>query len=135
MLFVADLVGDLERPHIASLRKYDTSSAVHYAIYDGEGEECRPHKLVLLNTEFYDGSSERTSHDFDVGHLLGSQHLCFRRLTGPKSASRDGLTWAGQSVQNYDGTVVGSVEIEEASGGTVNLLASEGAVVEPCGYS
>lgn len=135
MLFVADVVGGLERPRIASLRHLDTASTAHYAIYDGASEDRGPRKLVLLNTAFYGGSGERGQHTFHVGHLLGSARLCFRRLTGPESAARDGVTWAGQRVENADGKIVGSARVEEARGGRVTLQASEGAIVEPCGYA
>lgn len=132
MLFVADVVGGLESPRNALLRHHDTASAAHYAIYDSASEDCGPRKLVLLNTAFYRGSGERGRHTLDVGHLLGSTRLCFRRLTGPESAARDGLTWAGQRVENADGAVVGSARVEEARGGRLTLQTSEGAIVEPC---
>ena len=128
MLFVADLVTGLESPTIAPTRQLDTSSAVHYAIYD-QGRICR---LVLLNTAFYDGSGERLSHHFNAGSLLGAQHLRFRRLTGRTSAATNGITWAGQSVDNETGDIVGEEKIEEVGDGVVTLLASEGAVVELC---
>lgn len=126
MLFMADLVGDLDRPSIAGLHYLDTSSLVHYAVY--EGEQLR--KLVLLNLQHCDGTGERSSHEFDVSYILGSEELQYKRLTGNMSAATTGVTWAEQHISNDNGELEGKETFEYSHDGVVKLLASEGAIVE-----
>ncbi|KAI6914968.1 hypothetical protein KC318_g267, partial [Hortaea werneckii] len=126
MLFMADLVGDLDRPSIAGLHYLDTSSLVHHAVY--EGEQLR--KLVLLNLQHYDGTGERSSHEFDVSYILGSEELQYKRLTGNMSAATTGVTWAEQHISNDNGELEGKETFEYAHDGIVKLLASEGTIVE-----
>ena len=124
MLFVADLVGDLADPTIARLTKLDTDSLVHFAIFD-----CgRLVKLVLLNLEFFDGTSPHPSQHLDLRKYLGKS-LQVRRLTGAVSASQDSVEWAGQSVAE-DGTIAGGLDIEEVQDGFISLFASEAVIVE-----
>lgn len=124
MLFVADLVADLDDPMVAPITSMDTNTAVHFAIY----QDDQIVKLVLLNLEYYTGDSDRPSTDFDVSDLLGS-NVRVSRLTGSESASTDGVSWAGQTVDG-SGAIVGDVETEDITDGIVTLLASEGAIVE-----
>lgn len=134
MLFAADLVADLAAPRIAPLEELDTTSSVHFAVYDGE----QLRKLVLLNLDFFNGTSSangtptddfgRPARRFDVGATLGKQ-VQVRRLTGENSAATSGVTWAGQSVDG-DGAVVDAVQVERVSDGVVTLLASEAVIVE-----
>jgi hypothetical protein len=126
MLFVADLVGDLTDPATARLTDLDTDSHVHFAIFD-----CgRLTKLVLLNLEFFDGTSPRTVQHLDLGKYLG-RNLGVRRLTGAVSASQTSVEWAGQSVAE-DGTIAGRLDVEEVHDGFVSLFASEAVIVEIC---
>ncbi|KAG8158323.1 hypothetical protein KVR01_012084 [Diaporthe batatas] len=134
MLFAADLVSDLPAPQIAPLTELDTTSTVHFAVYDGE--ELR--KVVLLNLDFFNGTisangtsatdATRPARQFDMGAALGRE-LRVRRLTGDDSAATDGVTWAGQSI-NGDGAVVGELRVEKITDGVVTLLASEAVIVE-----
>ncbi|KAI7548168.1 hypothetical protein KC331_g4577 [Hortaea werneckii] len=126
MQFMADLVGDLDRHSIAGLHYLDTSSLVHYAIY--EGEQLR--KLVLLDLQHYDGTGERSSHEFDVSYILGSEELQYKRLTGNMSAATTGVTWAEQHISNDNGELEGKETFEYAHDGVVKLLATEGTIVE-----
>lgn len=124
MLFVADLVGDLEDPSVARLPNLDTGSLVHFAIYD-----CgRLAKVVLLNLDFSDKTSPRSSIKLSLSHVLG-KNLHVRRLNGAESAAQTGVTWGGQNVDD-SGNLVGHLEIENVDDGVVTLLASEGVVVE-----
>lgn len=124
MLFIADLVADLDNPRVAPISSLDTNSAVHFAIYNNNQIQ----KLVLLNTQYYSGSSSRPSTNFDVNSSLGS-NVRVRRLTGASSGARSGVTWAGQSVDG-SGRITGSLRTEQVSNGIVRLLASEAAIVE-----
>lgn len=134
MLFAADLVADLAAPQVAPLTELDTTSTVHFAVYDGE--ELR--KLVLLNMDFFNGTSfgngssttdaPRPARQFHVGATLGKE-LRVRRLTGETSDATGGVTWAGQSVDG-DGVVVGAVDVARVTDGVVTVLASEAVIVE-----
>ena len=123
MLFMADLVADLEDPKITPLKEEE--SAVHFAIYDGDELQ----KLVLLNNEYYNDTlhSARGSQKVDVS-FLGS-NLGVRRLTGHHSDVTTGVTWATQSTDD-DGNIVGDLHIEKVCGGFVTLLDSEAVIVE-----
>ncbi|KAM5363816.1 hypothetical protein ACJZ2D_011850 [Fusarium nematophilum] len=46
MLFIADLVADLKVPKVTAISSLDTSSSIHFAIFDGN----KLQKLVLINT-------------------------------------------------------------------------------------
>ncbi|KAH6691291.1 glycoside hydrolase superfamily [Plectosphaerella plurivora] len=124
MLFVADLVADLEEPRIAAVKEED--SAVHFAIYDGDKLE----KLVLLNLGYFNetSGSERGIQKVDVGSLMGPG-LGVRRLTGHHSDATTGVTWAGQSTDD-SGKIVGEAQVENACGGYVTLFDSEAVIVE-----
>ncbi|KAH7371264.1 glycoside hydrolase superfamily [Pyrenochaeta sp. MPI-SDFR-AT-0127] len=124
MLFMADVVGDLTAPKVAPITSRDTSSAVHFAIFDGD----KIQKLILLNTQFATSGSNRTSLDFDVKSILGA-NLEVRRLTGAYSAAKTGVTWAGQSADSA-GKIVGDQKVERINNGVVTLLASEAVLVE-----
>ncbi|KAI9170626.1 Beta-glucuronidase [Paramyrothecium foliicola] len=124
MLFIADLVADLEVPRIAPIETEDAKSAVHFAIYDGD--EIK--KLVLLNTQFYNKTSTRTSQEFNVASILGP-NLRVRRLTGDTSEAQTGVTWSGQDVDG-EGKMIGTQQLERVANGTVKILASEAVIVE-----
>jgi hypothetical protein len=126
MLFVADLVAGLASPRVAPMPDLDTDSAVHYAIYDGNTLQ----KLVLLNLEYFEGTSQsaRPSRVYGSARLLGTK-LKVRRLTGVNSAATTGVTWAGQSV-DANGAIVGALRTEAVEDGVVSLLASEAVIVE-----
>lgn len=126
MLFIADLVADLDSPRVAPMTDLDTDTAVHYAIYDGNNLQ----KLVLLNLEYFSGTSQsaRPSRAYDSARLLGTR-LKLRRLTGASSAATTGVTWAAQSVDT-NGFVTGTVKTEFVDNGLVSLLASEAVIVE-----
>lgn len=124
MLFVADLVEDLKDPSVARLTDLDTDSLVHFAIYD-----CgRLAKVVLLNLNFSDETSTRSSIKLSLSHVLGND-LHVRRLTGTESAAQTGVTWAGQKVDD-SGNLIGLLDVEDVNDGVVTLLASEGVIVE-----
>lgn len=126
MLFVADLVGDLADPTVARLTDLDTDSLVHFAIFD-----CgRLIKLVLLNLEFFDGTSPRPVQHLDLEESLG-RNLRVRRLKGVVSASQTSVEWTGQSVAE-DGTIAGRLDVEQVHDGFVSLFASEAVIVEIC---
>jgi len=126
MLFIADLVADLQSPRVAPMPDLDTDTAVHYAIYDGNQLQ----KLVLLNLEYFGGTSQSTRprRAYGSAGLLGTR-LKLRRLTGPNSAATRGVTLTGQSV-DANGAVVGDVKTEFVDDGVVSLLASEAVIVE-----
>jgi hypothetical protein len=126
MLFVADLVADLQSPRVAPMPEEDTDTAVHYAIYDGH----KLQKLVLLNLEYFNGTSQsaRPSRAYGTPRRLGKK-LKVRRLTGANSAATSGVTWAGQTV-NGSGAIVGTVKTEHVEDGWVRLAASEAVIVE-----
>ena len=124
MLFIADLVADLKVPRIAPITSLDSSSAVHFAIYDNDQME----KLVILNMEYFNETNTRSSREFNVVSSLGS-NLRVRRLTGQSSDARTGVTWTGQSV-DASGGIIGDLSIENISTGLVTLLASEAVIVE-----
>lgn len=109
MLFVADLVGDLEDPSIAAMNHLSSSKAAWYSIYD----QGQIRKVVLLNTEeFRSGNGTRPSQAFNLGEIVGKE-LKFTRLTGAESAATEGVTWAGQSAHNESGDLVGEMLVEE----------------------
>ena len=124
MLFMADVVGNLRDPKISPLKSLDTASAVHFAVYD----KGKLQKLILLNTQLAEGNSSRSSIEFNVKSVLGSK-IKIQRLTGPNSAAKTGVSWAGQTV-GKDGKIEGSRKVERSSNGIVTLLASEAVVVE-----
>ncbi|PIG85404.1 hypothetical protein AARAC_002843 [Aspergillus arachidicola] len=124
MLFVADLVADLNAPKVAPITSLDSRSAVHFAIYNNDQIQ----KLVLLNTEYFNERTTRSVREFNVASSLGS-NLSVRRLTGQSSDARTGVTWAGQSV-DASGGIIGDLSIESVSTGIVTLLASEAVIVE-----
>lgn len=124
MLFLADVVGDLEDPTIAPLTALDTNSTVHFAVYD----KGRLEKLILLNTAEATNSTTRSSVTFDIKSSLGEK-LKVRRLTGATSDARTGVTWAEQTV-DYGGKIQGKQKIERVSNAIVTLFASEAVVVE-----
>ena len=124
MLFIADLVADLNAPRVAPITSLDSSSAVHFAIYDNDQIQ----KLVLLNMDYFNETTPRSSKEFNVASSLGSK-LNVRRLTGQSSDARTGVTWAGQSVDGSGG-ITGDLNIESVSTGIVTLLASEAVIVE-----
>ncbi|GMG11843.1 unnamed protein product [Aspergillus oryzae var. brunneus] len=124
MLFIADLVADLNGPRITPITSLDSNSAVHFAIYDNDQIQ----KLVLLNTEYFNETTTRSSREFNIASSLGL-NLKVRRLTGQSSDARTGVTWAGQSV-DASGGITGDLNIESVSTGIVTLLASEAVIVE-----
>ncbi|OCT47376.1 hypothetical protein CLCR_03380 [Cladophialophora carrionii] len=125
MLFVADVVAGLSQPTISRIVKLDTFDTAQYAIF----ERNRLQKLVILNTHYYNDTSEaRPSKFVNVSSVLGP-NIKFRRLTASETTATSGITWAGQSV-DASGTVVGKLVTEHASNGVVELLASEAVIVE-----
>ena len=124
MLFIADLVADLNDPRILSIETNDLKSAVHFAVYDGD--EIR--KLVFLNTEFFNKNGSRTSQEFDLSAILGRK-LRLRRLTGEASEAKSGITWAGQDVDG-DGRMLGTEQVERITDGIVKVFSSEAVIVE-----
>ncbi|OGM39579.1 hypothetical protein ABOM_011758 [Aspergillus bombycis] len=124
MLFIADLVADLKVPRVAPITSLDSSSAVHFAIYDNDQIQ----KLVILNMAYFNGTTTRSRREFNVASSLGS-NLRVRRLTGQSSDARTGVTWAGQSV-DASGSIIGDLSIEKVSTGLVTLLSSEAVIVE-----
>ncbi|ETI29545.1 hypothetical protein G647_01998 [Cladophialophora carrionii CBS 160.54] len=130
MLFVADMVAGLSQPTISRIVKLDTFDTAQYAIF----ERNRLQKLVILNTHYYnDTSEERPSKFVNVSSVLGP-NVKFRRLTASETTARTGITWAGQSV-DASGNAVAKLMTEHASNGLVELLASEAVIVERNGSS
>lgn len=124
MLFVADLVGDLGDPTISALPDLDTSSTVHFAVFD-----CgHLSKLVLLNLDFFDGNATRSSERFNLSEVLGSK-LEVRRLTADSSAAQTGVSWAGQQIDE-DGILQRELDVERIDNGVVTVFSSEAVIVE-----
>jgi len=124
MLFVADLVGDLENSTISALPDLDTISTVHFAVFD-----CgRLSKMVLLNLDYFEGNAIRSSERFDLTEILGST-LEVRRLTANISAAQTGVSWTGQQVDE-NGVVQGELDIESIDNGVVTVFGSEAVIVE-----
>ncbi|KKA16216.1 hypothetical protein T310_10203 [Rasamsonia emersonii CBS 393.64] len=119
MLFLADLTSDLPTPRVHRLRHLDTYDLAHYAIYNDQTFT----KLVILNTHLYNdtrstAAASRPEKFVNVSPVLG-QRVQIRRLTGPSSVAKTGVTWKGQEEV-----------VERVADGVVRVAASEGVVVQ-----
>lgn len=130
MLFLADLTSDLPTPRVHRLRHLDTYDLAHYAIYNDQTFT----KLVILNTHLYNdtrstAAASRPEKFVNVSPVLG-QRVQIRRLTGPSSVAKTGVTWKGQYVSDANCTVVREEVVERVADGVVRVAASEGVVVQ-----
>lgn len=106
--------------------RLDTYDLAHYANYNGSTFT----KLVILNTHLYNDTSSTRPHKFINVALVLGQRVQVRRLTGPSSVAKTGITWKGQFVSDVDGTVVGEEVVERVADGVVGVRASEGVVIQ-----
>lgn len=124
MLFHADLVSDLHKPHVARISHLDSQELAHYAIYDGSSLE----KVVIINTAYYYGKGERPVKTSDFSSSLGKK-LKVRRLTGPAVNAKIDVSWSGQKVDS-EGKLKGQLTVERARDGLVSINAGEAVIVQ-----
>lgn len=124
-LFVADLVSELHEPQISPIYSLDAENMAHYAIYSSSREL---QKMVILNLDYFNGTTSRAYKTFDVTSVFG-KNVAVTRLTGSTSIAQQGLTWAGQTVDGQ-GKLVGTKVIERVTNGNVSIGSSEAVIVQ-----
>lgn len=125
-LLFAELVSDLgHKPEIASVPSLDAFDLAHYAVYSSSSDL---QKLVILNLDYTNGTSPRTYKTFDVSSKFG-QHVTVKRLTGSTAIATEGLTWAGQTVDE-NGNLSGTKFVEAVTNGVVSIGSSEAVIIE-----
>ncbi|KAL1887480.1 hypothetical protein Sste5346_010179 [Sporothrix stenoceras] len=111
-----------------------TSNYAAYAIYSADKTLS---KVVLINTDYFDGAGTRSSHSFIISGLT-SKSISAKRLTAASALSRqdegDAPTYAGQSFSNNGNcALTGKKEMEQVSvssgKATLKLYASEALVI------
>ncbi|CAK7227504.1 hypothetical protein SBRCBS47491_006591 [Sporothrix bragantina] len=109
----------------------------NYAAYVVYSVNKTPSKVVLINTDYFNGTGTRSSHNFVISGLT-SKTISAKRLTANSALSRqdqgDAPTYAGQSFSNSGNcALTGKKETEQTlvSGGkaTLKLYASEALVI------
>jgi hypothetical protein len=118
--------------HILALDSGTTNYA-GYAIYSSTG---RAQKVVLINTDFHDGTGARSSQQYTLAGLCGDT-VTARRLTATNALSRQDLgdapKFAGRSVVNSTCQLAGeeSIEVAYVTHGNVQftLAASEALLI------
>ncbi|KAM6516713.1 hypothetical protein FALCPG4_014886 [Fusarium falciforme] len=110
-----------------------TTKYAGYSVHSSSGKAL---KVVLVNTDFYDGVGTRPVQQFHVNGLRGSQ-VQARRLTAKSTLSRqdegDAPVFAGRSIADNTCKFAGSEKLETfkvTGGGAVfNLAASEALLI------
>lgn len=110
-----------------------TTNYAGYAIYTGN----RITKVLLYNSDYYDGTGTRSNKVFAIKELSGCSAITTRRLTASSAVSRQDRgqnpTVAGQTFANGTCSIQGTAIIETAtvSSGTAlfTLAASEALLV------
>ncbi|KFY04146.1 hypothetical protein O988_00965 [Pseudogymnoascus sp. VKM F-3808] len=125
-LLFADLVSNLGRtPEISPIPSLDSTGLAHYAVYSSS---FNLQKLVILNLDYINGTNPRTYKTFDVSSEFG-KHVTVKRLSGSSSIATQGLTWAGQTVDE-NGHLTGAKVIEKVTNGVVSIGSSEAVIIE-----
>ncbi|KAJ0426796.1 hypothetical protein BJY00DRAFT_306792 [Aspergillus carlsbadensis] len=124
---------------IAALDDGSTNYAA-YAIYSARGAV---RKVVLVNSDFFDGDGTRSRREFVLEGLMvrgkgGGGSVRVKRLTAPSSLSQQDLgeapTFAGRVVDDQTCRFTGEEVVEEVQVGvggraTIELAASEAVVI------
>lgn len=84
--------------------------------------------MVILNLDYFNGTTSRTYKTFDVSSEFGKE-VNVTRLTGATSVAQDGLTWAGQTVDGQ-GKLSGAKVIEAVTNGVVTIGSSEAVIIQ-----
>ncbi|KAL3492086.1 hypothetical protein BJX62DRAFT_236520 [Aspergillus germanicus] len=112
-----------------------TTNYAGYGIYDASKKLI---KVVLINTDYYDGKGYRATKRFGVSGLLSGKIVTAKRLTAASALSRqdwgDAPTWAGQSFANHNCGMSGRERIESVrvkhGKATFSLAASEALLIQ-----
>lgn len=124
LLFLADLVANVPSAKVYQVTELESDYLALYAVYSGK----KLSKLAALNLNFYNNTSvARPSQKLDVNKLLG-RDVTVKRFTGATSDVTGGVTWAGQSFDK--GPADGKMKVERVKNGVVEVLASEGVIIE-----
>ncbi|KAL1904157.1 hypothetical protein Sste5344_010137 [Sporothrix stenoceras] len=118
--------------HIASLDSGTTNYAA-YATYDSSG---KPLRVLLYNSDYFDGTGTRSSQTFELTGLTATTVLA-KRLTAANALSRvdqgSPPTWGGQEYTNGNCVVSGTETFETttvtAGAATFTLQAAEALLV------
>lgn len=110
-----------------------TTNYAGYVIYS---KSKKPSKVVLINTDYFDGNGTRSSNEFTLTGLAGKT-VSAKRLTAASAMSRQDLgdapTYGGKSFSNLGCELRGKEVVEKVSvkGGKakLTLLASEAIIV------
>lgn len=111
-----------------------TTDYAAYATYDAAG---KPLRLLLYNSDYFDGTGTRSSTVFSVSGLSSLSTVQAKRLTAASALSRQDQgslpTWGGQTYTNGNCVVSGTetYETTTVSSGVAafTLQASEALVV------
>lgn len=115
----------MDQPHISPIYSLDAENMAHYAVYTSSGDLK---KLIILNLDYFNGTTTRAYKTFDVTTVFGKS-VSVTRLTGSTSVAQQGLTWAGQTVDGQ-GKVVGAKLVESVKNGNVTIGSSEAVIIE-----
>ncbi|KAH6694956.1 hypothetical protein BKA61DRAFT_683416 [Leptodontidium sp. MPI-SDFR-AT-0119] len=112
------------------------NGTTNYAGYIIYSKSKKPSKVVLINTDYFDGNGTRSTHDFVLSGLT-TRTLSAKRLTAANALSRQDFgqapTYGGQFFSNTGCNLCGEEVVERVSvkdgKATFTLFASEALVV------
>ncbi|KAH8594004.1 hypothetical protein B0O99DRAFT_688030 [Bisporella sp. PMI_857] len=102
-----------------------------YGIYTQASpwQKERLSQIVILNLAIYNATTGESRPSVQVGlPSISGYRRVLRRLTAPDVVARQGITWAGRTVQD-DGSLKGNEIFERFRGDKVEVFASEAVVV------
>ena len=105
-----------------------------YAVYNASQGEAGAalDSVVVVNLEMFNVSQsaeERTSVEVQLPLAMGEgDGAMVRRLTARGVDAKEGITFAGQSVDE-EGKIVGALEVEGPVNGTVTVRAGEAVMI------
>jgi hypothetical protein len=134
MIIMATALSTFKTPYVASIASpSDSPNLAIYALYPSApaSSSSPPNKLIVLNLDFYasGSTSVRPKKSVNAGGILQSTSLKVSRFTAAGADATNGVTFAGQNWENQ-GKVSGNKVYEKASGGIVEISASEGVLIE-----
>ncbi|KEF51720.1 uncharacterized protein A1O9_12355 [Exophiala aquamarina CBS 119918] len=119
LLVVNEAIGESRDAFVAELPTTNVTLTA-YGIWEGE----QLMRLVVLNTQVYLGTGEKSSINVTLNGLSLAGRSTLKRLQSEKTTAYTGVTWAGQSFETASGKPQGKVTEEIVLGTSFNLPAS-----------
>lgn len=105
------------------------TSFTAYGIYDATRNGALE-SVVLLNLEVFNSTQSAADRGVTQVHLSGNYpNAKVQRLTSPGVEIADNITFAGQSVSDENGTILGTRVTESVRNNTVTVAAGEAVLV------